>query len=189
MSLRACYQLIGCLLHHGRGPHTRRTDAMKQRTVAYLSERGQMFLQPGTDNPSYATASARQCKCAPFSVCLYIRNKKDHSSWHVRADIKFVDRPQCRPIIRPRPTAGLWISHTRGPVGDRVPSPRFDTWAMAPETWPLPAVLHAHPSATLTNCPVASDGAGGDSPACRLGADRPLCFSHRASPYHPPAVL
>jgi len=66
MSLRTCYQLIGCLLHHDRGPHTRRTDAMKQRTVAYLSERGQMFLQLGTDNPSYATASARQCKCAPF---------------------------------------------------------------------------------------------------------------------------
>ena len=28
------------LLHGGRGPHTRRTDTAKQRTVAYLSGRG-----------------------------------------------------------------------------------------------------------------------------------------------------
>jgi len=39
------------LLHDGHGPHTRRTDADvgKQRTVAYLSGRGQreqMFLPP-----------------------------------------------------------------------------------------------------------------------------------------------
>ena len=120
----------------------------------------------------------------PLSVCLYIGNKKDHSSWHVRADIKFVDRPRCRPIIRPRPTAGLWISYTRGPVGDRVPSSRFDTWAMAQETWPLPAVLHAHPPATLTNCPVASDGAGGDSPPAVWGP-----IGHCASPVALPRTI
>ena len=39
--LYACYQLITCLLHHGCGPCTRCTDAAKQRTVAYLSGRGQ----------------------------------------------------------------------------------------------------------------------------------------------------
>ena len=71
LSLCACYQSIACLLHRGRGPHTRRTDAAKQRTVAYLSGRGewaQMFLLPGADNPSYATALARQCKCGCFSL-------------------------------------------------------------------------------------------------------------------------
>ena len=48
-------------------------DAAKQRTVAYLSGRGQqgqMFLPPGADNPTYATASARQCKCGRFSLHL-----------------------------------------------------------------------------------------------------------------------
>ena len=32
---------MACLLHHVHGPHTRHTDASKQRTVAYLSSRGQ----------------------------------------------------------------------------------------------------------------------------------------------------
>ena len=68
LSLSACYQSIACLLHCGRGPHTRRMNAKKQRTVAYLSGRGQMFLSPGAYNPSYATASARQCKCGCFSL-------------------------------------------------------------------------------------------------------------------------
>jgi len=38
---RTCYQLIACLLHSGRGPHTRCTNAAKQRTLAYLSGREQ----------------------------------------------------------------------------------------------------------------------------------------------------
>ena len=73
LSLRACYQSITCLFHRGHGPHTRCTDAAKQRTVAYLSGRGQqqqMFLPPGNDNPSYTTASAQQCKCGHFSQLL-----------------------------------------------------------------------------------------------------------------------
>jgi len=41
LSLCACYQLIACSLHRGNGPHARRTDAAKQRTVVYLSGRGQ----------------------------------------------------------------------------------------------------------------------------------------------------
>ena len=34
-------QWIACLLHPGHSPQTRCTDAAKQRTVAYLSDRGQ----------------------------------------------------------------------------------------------------------------------------------------------------
>jgi len=45
-------------------------DAETQRTVVYLSGRGQMFLLPGADNHSYATALARQCKCVRFSLPL-----------------------------------------------------------------------------------------------------------------------
>ena len=71
LSLRTCYHLITCLLHHGHGPHTGCTDAAKQRTAACLRGRGQrqqMFLPPGADNPSYATVSARQCICGRFSL-------------------------------------------------------------------------------------------------------------------------
>jgi len=75
LSLHTCYQLIACLLHSGYDPHSRCTDAAKQRAVAYLSGRGQMFLQPGADNPSYATALAQQCKCGRFSLPLYETRK------------------------------------------------------------------------------------------------------------------
>ena len=51
-----------------------------------------MFLPPGADNPSYATASARQCKCGRF---------KSASVGNERL-------LRCRPILRPHPTAGLW---------------------------------------------------------------------------------
>jgi len=40
-------------VHRGRGPHTRRTDTAKKRTVVYLSSRGQreqMFRPLHTDN-------------------------------------------------------------------------------------------------------------------------------------------
>ena len=61
-----------CLLHCSRGPHTRRTDALP------LSGRGmgQMFLMPGADDPSYATASAWQCKCGRFSLPLNRKHKR-----------------------------------------------------------------------------------------------------------------
>jgi len=60
------------LLHGGRGPHSRCTDAAKQRTVAYLSGRGR-------ENRCFCrrelitidvTESARQCKNGCFSLPL-----------------------------------------------------------------------------------------------------------------------
>ena len=87
--------------------------------------------------------------------------------------------------------SGPVVSRTRGLVSDRpspsrrVPSLCFDTCATALETHLLPAVLHAHPPATSTDCPTASDGASGDSPSYRPVADRPLHFPGHA----PPAVL
>ena len=50
---RACYQSIVCLLHHVCGLHTRHMDAAKQRTVAYLGGRVQIFLLPDADNHNY----------------------------------------------------------------------------------------------------------------------------------------
>ena len=87
---------MACLLHRSRGPHTRRTDAANQTTVAYLSGRGQrvqMFLAwvPIT---SYTTASTRQCKCGRFSLLPY--SKQEH--------------PLFTAVVRPRPTAGLWFT-------------------------------------------------------------------------------
>ena len=82
---------------------------------------------------------------AANSVCLY--RKQERSL-------------KCRPIVRPCPTVGLWISHTRGPVGDHAPQSRsqpslcFDMCAMAPETQPLPAVSRAHPPAMSTASPI-----------------------------------
>ena len=36
----------------------------------------------------------------------------------------------------------------------------FDRCTTAPETWPLPVVLHAHPLVSSTDCPSASNGGG-----------------------------
>jgi len=107
-------------------------NASKQRTVAYLNGRGQMFLMPGADNPSYSTASV-QMQPLQFAC---IGNKKDH--WDV----------------------GLHRRGACGLVGDHVPSLRFDGCATVPENWLLPAILRAHPPATSTDCPAASDGGG-----------------------------
>jgi len=52
----------------------------------------QMFLPPGADNPSYATASARQCKCGRF----------------ISASVGNERLLRCQLIVRPHPTAGLW---------------------------------------------------------------------------------
>jgi len=49
---------------------------------------------------------------------------------------------------------------------------------------PLPGVLRTHSLVTSIDCPAASDG---DSPAHRLGADRPLRIP--SLPCSPPAVL
>jgi len=60
-------------------PAHRCTDTAKQKTVAYLSGRGwrgQKFLPPGADNPSYTTASAQECKCGHYSLPLYRKQEK-----------------------------------------------------------------------------------------------------------------
>jgi len=57
------------LLHHGRGPHTRRTDAAKQRTEAYLSGReqqGQMFLVFPACVLTRVLWCRRPGRCLPF---------------------------------------------------------------------------------------------------------------------------
>ena len=89
MSLSACYQSIAYLLHRSHGPHARCTDSAKQRTVAYLSGRGQwgqMFLLQRTDNPSYSTASAWQCKCGRFSLPLYRKQERSLFTAAMSAD-------------------------------------------------------------------------------------------------------
>jgi len=83
-----------------------------QNTVVYVSgrgQRGQMFLPPGADNPSYTTALARQCKCSCFSLPL----------WETR---KTTERSANRPAAS---TARLCspVGPTRRPISDRVPSP------------------------------------------------------------------
>jgi len=62
-----------------------------------------MFLLPWVLITSYATASARQCKCVHFSLPLY--TKQERSLFTARLE----QTSQCRPIDWPRPTAGLWI--------------------------------------------------------------------------------
>ena len=84
---------------------------------------------------------------AAASVCLYSEQERSLT---------------CRPIVRPRLTAGLW-SPVRGGQSAiasrrRVPSLRFDMCATALETRPLPAISRAHPPATLTDYPAASNG-------------------------------
>jgi len=89
-----------------------RTDAAKQRTVAYLSGRGQrrqMFLPPGADNPSYARSGSAH---AAASVCLYREQERPLTC---RADSPAVS------------DGGPGVSCTwrMGPVGgDRVPLSR-----------------------------------------------------------------
>ena len=73
LSLHTCYQSIACLLHHGCGPHTRCMDTAKQKTVAYLSGRGQrrQMFQPRAlitlVMPLHWPSSAN----VATSVCLY----------------------------------------------------------------------------------------------------------------------
>ena len=141
--------MIACLLHawllhRGHGPHTRRTDAAKQRTVVYLSgsgQRGQIFALITLVMPVHRPASAN----AAASVCLYWKQER---------------ALRCQLIVWPRPTAGLWISRSAIASPRRVTSLCFDTlvWRRG---WPLHAVLCAHPPMTSTDCPAASDGDGG----------------------------
>ena len=168
LSLCTCYQLITCLLHRGHGPHTRRTDATKQRTVAYLSGRGQwqqMLLPPGADNCSYATASARQCKCSPFSLPLWETRKSTEMS---------ADRPAAS-NIRPG------VSRTRHLGASRRSHPPIAFYVCVLtgtlETRLLPTILRVHPRRHRLIVQWHLTWVGGNSLARHPGP-----IDHRASP-------
>ena len=127
LSFHTCYQSIACLLHRGCGPHTRCTDTAKQKTVAYLSGRGQrrQMFQPRAlitlVMPLHWPGSAN----VATSVCLYREQQRA---------LRF------RPIVWLHQMAGLGspIPGIWGLVSDRTPplrAPclRFDRYAMAPD--------------------------------------------------------
>ena len=105
------------------------SDATKQRTVAYLSGRGQ----------HRALTTRRRIGPAVLMRPLQsasIGNKKDH--WYVGRSSGRIRRRAC----------GLPYLASGGqlhPPG-RVPSLFFDVCVTAPETRPLPVVLRAHPT-------------------------------------------
>jgi len=124
-------------------------------------QRGQMFLPPVADNHT-CNSSAN----ATASVCLYRKQVRPLRCWL---------------IIRPRLTAGLWISRTWRPEAGRRPCPpvvlhicvlTHVPWRGRPGR-SLPAVSPAHLPAmsTVQRHPT---GAGCDSPARCPGANRPL---------------
>jgi len=84
------------------------------------------------------------------SVCLYKGNKKDHCSLPHLSRHESAECPQCRPIVRLRPTVGLWspIPGIRSAIASlcRAAHLLFDRCATAPETRPLSAVSRAHPA-------------------------------------------
>ena len=139
------------LLHGGRGPHTRRTDAdaAKQRTVAYQSGRGRgnrcfcchelITIITPLSRPGSAKPAA--------SVCLYSVYRKQERSLFTAVLEQTSNVPTA--IIQPCPTAGLWspIPSIRSTIASLRRAARllFDRCAMAPETWPLLAVSCAHP--------------------------------------------
>ena len=88
--------------------------------------------------------------------------------------------PQCRPIVQPRLTTGLWspIPSIRSAIASLCCAARllFDRCATAPETRPLPAVSRAHPARDVDDCPATSNGGSGGSPVA-------------LPPYPPSAVL
>jgi len=163
------------LLHGGRGPHSRRTDAdaAKQRTVAYLSGRGRgnrcfchreliTIVTPVSRPGSAKTAT---------SVCLYSVYRKQERSLFTAALEQTSN--VLTAIVWPRPTAGLWSPIPS--IWSAIASRRraacllFDRCTTAPETRPLLAVSRTHPSRIQRR--LTGDGGGDDSPARRPGAD------------------
>jgi len=67
----------------------------------------------------------------------------------------------------------------------RAPCLRFDTCTTAPETWLLPAALRAHPPATSTDCPAASDGEGVRFPGPSSGGRSATVLPQSRSPVAP----
>ena len=140
------------LLHGGRGPHSRRTDAdaATQRTVAYLSSRGRgnrcfcryelITIVMPLSRPGSAKTAA--------SVCLYSVYMKQGRSLFTAALEQTSNVPTA--IIRTRPMAGLWspIPSNRSAIASLCRSARllFNRCATALETRPLLAVSRAHPS-------------------------------------------
>ena len=146
-------------------------------SLSVRGKRGQMFLPPGADNPSYATASARQCKCGHFSL-LYREQER---------------AVRCRPIVRTHPTAGLGspVLGVWGPVGDRVPPVALHVCVLTRAPGRLrpgrcpPFCVTAHPPATSTNCQRCPTGSGGDSLACRPGGRSAIVLPRSWSPSSP----
>jgi len=110
-SLHACYQSIACcfMAAVARIPDARTpADAAKQRTVAYLSDRGRgnrcfchrelITIVTPLNRPGSAKTAA--------SVCLYCVYRKQERSLFTAALEQTSNVPTN--IIRPRPTAGLW---------------------------------------------------------------------------------
>ena len=141
------------LLHSGRGPHSRRTDAnaAKERTVAYLSGRGRgnrclcrrelITIVTPLSRPGSAETAAL--------VCLYSVYRKQERSLFTAALEQTSNVPTT--IIRP-------ASCRRSRPLRRAACLLFDRCATAPETRPLPAVSRADPPATSADCPAVSDG-------------------------------
>ena len=141
---------VNCLLlHGGRGPHSRRTDAdaAKQRTAAYLSGRGRgnrFFCRRELITIVMLLSRPGSAKTAA-SVCLYSVYRKQERSLFTATLEQTSNVPTA--IIRPRPTAGLWSP---------IPSIRLAIVSLrraavcfltgAPEARPLLAVSRAHPS-------------------------------------------
>jgi len=98
------------LLHGGRGPHTRRTDAVAagQRTVAYQSgsgQREQMLCRRELITIVTPLSRLGSAKTAA-SVCLYSVYRKQERPLFTAALEQTSNVPTA--IIRPRPGAGLW---------------------------------------------------------------------------------
>jgi len=173
----ACYQSIACfcLLHRGHGPYTRRTDAAKQRTVAYLSgmgQRQQMFLLPALMTivmPLHRPGSAN----VAASVCLYRERERALRFWL---------------IVRPYPTAGLGYpilpgQQSRPLVACHICIMTGVLWRRRPSCC-TPFCVPVLPRRRLVVQRRLTWGRGhGDAPARRPGADRPFRI-----PGHAPSV-
>ena len=137
------------LLHGGCGPHSRRMDAAKQRTVVYLSGRGRgnrCFCRRELITIVTPLSRPGSAKTAAL-ICLYSGYRKQERSLFTATLEQTSNVPTA--IIRPRLTAGLWspIPSIRSAIASfrRAARLLFDRFATAPETRPLPAISRAHP--------------------------------------------
>jgi len=189
------------LLHGGRGPHTRRTDAdaAKQRTLVYLNYRGRgnrcfcrlelITIVTPSSGPSSAKTAA--------SVGLYSVYRKQERSLFTAALEQTSNVPPARNVGRSSGRVRWWAYGLPYPASGRRSHPcraaclLLDRCATAPETRPLPAVSLAHPARDVNRLSLSSDVRQGEAviPGPSSGGRWPLRFPGRAPPYHPPAVL